>query len=78
MYMSIHTKFKLGGKRFGVEFKQRLRGMNRDLALYQYDGNEWNHLESESPQEAHGIPPTGKLSDRQLEQWGKEKAEWYI
>jgi hypothetical protein len=74
----IHVKFKENGERFGVKARGRLRGINRDAMLYKFDGQEWNHLESESPQDSTILPSTGKISDIQLEDWGREKAQWYL
>lgn len=68
---NIHVKFKIDGERFGVKHRARERGINRNLRLYKYDGNEWNHLESESPD-------PGSFSDQDLKEWGKQKAEWYL
>lgn len=67
----------MGGKKFGVRHRGRLRGINRNLELYQYDGDEWNHLETATQEEAVGAP-VGSVTDRQLEEWGKNKAEWYV
>jgi hypothetical protein len=73
----IHVKFTLGEKRFGVKHKGRLRGINRNLVLYQYDGKEWNHLEEETQKEATGSS-AGRLTDLQLENWGQDRAAWYV
>ena len=74
---TIHTKFKLDSEKFGVKHRGKLRGINRDLVLYQYDGKEWNRLEDEQQRDAvgHGV---GEVTDEQLKEWGKSKAEWYI
>jgi hypothetical protein len=73
----IHAKFQVEGQRFGVVFTGRHRGITRKLKLYKFDGDEWNHLESERQQDSFiGYP--GEVSERQMERWGKQKAEWYV
>jgi hypothetical protein len=73
----IHQKFRIGGASFGVVFTGRFRGISRDLKLYRFDGTEWNHLETESQSDSFiGYP--GEVSEKQMEKWGRRKAEWYV
>ena len=76
MAPKIHVKFKVGDARFGVMHKGRLRGINRDLVLYKWDGDEWNYCTDASQEEATGSP-VGEVSDTQLERWGRSEAEFF-
>lgn len=75
----IDVRFKLNGKKFGVE--QQGKGVHPNLRLFQYDGKRWNLLDTASVKQAHkkisGEEKYKKLNDEQLLEWGKSLAEWY-
>jgi hypothetical protein len=73
---TIHVKFKMNGKKFGVFHRGEQRAGNRNLVLYQYDGTQWQHLEENTQKEGVGYA-VGNVPTSDLRSWGKEKARWY-
>lgn len=72
----IHAKAVIEGERFGVVFTGRFRGISRKLKLYKFDGEEWNHLESENQEDSFiGYP--GEVTERDMERWIARKADFY-
>lgn len=77
MGFTPHVKFEKEGEKFGVHHRGRSGGTSRDLLLMKFDGDKWNNIDKDTQKEATGAN-AGKVTDIELEAWGKDKAEFYV